>query len=30
LGAGAEPAGLSTTEKITNEQSLEIKAAANG
>jgi hypothetical protein len=30
LGSGAEQAGLSTTEKITNEESLEIKAAANG
>ncbi len=30
LGSGAEQAGLSTTEKISNEESLEIKAAANG
>jgi len=30
LGSGAEQAGLTTTEKISNEESLEIKAAANG
>ncbi len=29
LGSGAEQAGLLATEKITNEESLEIKAAAN-
>jgi hypothetical protein len=30
FGAGAEPAGLSTTEKVTNEEELEVKAEANG
>jgi hypothetical protein len=30
LGAGAEQAGLSSTEKITNEEPLEVKAAATG
>jgi hypothetical protein len=30
LGAGAEQAGLSAAEKIANEESLEIKAAASG
>jgi hypothetical protein len=30
LGSGAEPVGLSTTEKIANQESLEIKAAALG
>jgi hypothetical protein len=30
LGAGAEQAGLTTSEKISNEESLEIKAVASG
>jgi hypothetical protein len=30
LGAGAEQAGLTTTEKISNEEPIEVKAVANG